>query len=249
MQGSIMKENTRKIVRLIAAIALVISLGILAVYLIGDIRDARIAKQLEDLKNSEAALPDVLDEYAALVEENPDTIGWLKIDGTPIDYVVMQTPKDANKYLHADFYGNYSYRGCLILDDRCDVLRSDNLTIFGHNMKDGSMFGDLLYYKDKSYYEQHKIISFDSIYEKHTYEVIAAIYTKIPGNEVEAFRYYRYSGIDDKEMFEQYKQFIKENREYETGVELQDGDKILTLSTCAYHTDNGRFIVVARQIT
>ena len=147
-----MKLDVRIIIRIIAFMALIVSLCILAVYIIGDIRDAQSDRDINDLKNSEVKLPDVLDEYAGLYAENSDTIGWLKIDGTEIDNVVMFAPDEIDKYLHRDFYGNDSYRGCLFVDEFCDVLNSDNLIIYGHNMKDGSMFGTLDKYAGKSFY-------------------------------------------------------------------------------------------------
>ena len=115
-------------------------------------------------------------------------------------------------------------------------------------MKDGSMFGSLMNYADEGFYEKHKYISFDTIYEKQTYEVVAAIKTAIPAAGEECFRYYEYTGSDDVKMFNEYVEFIEENRLYPTDAKLHEGDSILTLSTCAYHADDGRFIVVARKI-
>ncbi len=244
-----MKNKIIKIIRIIATITLVVSLLILAAYIIGDIRDARAAAHIEELRNQEAKAPEVLDEYAALYKENPDTIGWLTVDGTEIDNVVMYAPDEIEKYIHTDFNGEYSFRGCLFIDEYCDIFNSDNLIIYGHNMKDGTMFGTLLYYADEDFYKQHKTIKFDTIYEKHTYEIVAAIKTRIPYDSEDCFRYYEYTGSNDEKMFDEYSKFIEENRLYETGVKLEKGDKIITLSTCAYHTYNGRFIVVARQIS
>lgn len=241
--------KAKKIIRIISAAIFAVCIAILLFYLITDARDNWANKQLEALKNSEAEVPDVLSEYAALYNENNETIGWLTIDGTEIDNVVMYAPNDINKYLHCDFYGSYSTRGCLFLDEYCDIFKSDNLIIYGHNMKDGTMFGTLPYFAEESFYKEHNTFTFDTIYEKQTYEVVAAIKTEIPPEDVDCFRYYEYTGKNDTEMFRQYVQFIEENRLYDTGVELQEGDDILTLSTCAYHTEQGRFIVVARKIS
>lgn len=248
-----MKKSVIIIIRVVASAMLIVSLAVLGVYLARDIHDNNIAKEIFKLKGQKTEdgekIPDVLDEYAALYGENKDVIGWLKIDGTNIDNVVMFAPTVHEKYLRHDFYGNYSTRGCLYVDEGCDILHSDNLIIYGHHMHDGTMFGKLEDYSTKTYYLNHKYINFDTIYEKHTYEVVAAIKTEIPPVEEECFRYYRYTGENDTDMLSQYKHFIRMNKLYDTGVELQDGDKILTLSTCAYHRDNGRFIVVARQVS
>lgn len=247
--GVRMSGRLRKLLRIAAAVALVFSLGTLLFYLYDDYRSEKNEDKIHALKEQEElVIPDVLPEYSALYNENNDTIGWLRIDGTGIDNVVMYAPDEIEKYLHTDFYGNYSYRGCLYVDEYCDIFRSDNIIIYGHNMKDGSMFGALMNYLDEGFYEKHKYISFDTIYEKQTYEVVAAVKTAIPADGDECFRYYEYTGSDDEEMFNEYTKFIEENRLYDTDAKLLEGDSILTLSTCAYHADDGRFIVVARKI-
>lgn len=243
-----MNIDTRKIVRVISLIVLIASLCVLAVYIIGDLRDAKTEDDIKGLKGNDVKVPEVLDEYAGLYAENSDTIGWLKIDGMTIDYVVMQAPDEINKYLRHDFYGKDSTRGCLFVDEYCDIFNSDNIIIYGHNMKDGSMFGTLDSYADESFYAEHKIIRFDTIYEKHSYEVVAAISTSIPAKDEDVFRYYEYTSSNDEETFLDYADFIEKNKLYDTGVEINPGDKLLTLSTCAYHTTDGRFVVVARQI-
>ena len=245
-----MNDKMRKIIRLIALIALVVSVGVLIFYAVDDMRSKGTDDKLKDLKGAQAtpALPDILPEYKALYAENPDTAGWLRIDGTGIDNVVMYAPDEIDKYLHTDFYGNYSYRGCLFVDEYCDILSSDNLIIYGHNMKDYSMFGSLMYYVSEDFYRQHKLISFDTIYEKQTYEIVAAIKTELVPEGSDGFKYYEYTGSGDEASFSEYVKFIEENKLYDTDAELSPGDKILTLSTCAYHSEDGRFIVVARKI-
>ena len=179
--------------------------------------------------------------------DNADTIGWLRIDGTNINNVVMFAPDTPGKYLHMDFYGKWSYRGTLYVAENCDVRTADNILIYGHHMKDGSMFGSLISYKDAAFRAAHPIVQFDTLYASHSYEVVAAIETEIPAEGSDAFRYYDCIGTDP-EQFAQYCTFIEQNRCYDTGITIQPGDRLLTLSTCAYHTANGRFLVVARQV-
>ena len=109
------------------------------------------------------------------------------------------------------------------------------------------MFGSLMYYVSEDFYKQHKTVSFDTIYEKQSYEIVAAIKTELVPEGEYGFKYYEYTGSDD-ESFDEYVKFIEENRLYDTDAQLSSGDKLLTLSTCAYHTEDGRFIVVARKI-
>ncbi len=246
-----MRISIRKVIRIVSLIVFIGCAALLAFYFIGDLRDSEASRSVDKLKNAEATpLPDILDEYAGLYAENSDTIGWLKIDGTGIDNVVMYVPHDNSKYLHTDFYGNDSYRGCLFVDGWCDVLSSDNVIIYGHNMSDSSMFGALMSYVSEDFYKLHKTVSFDTIYEKQSYEIVAAIKTELVpenGGGEDSFKYYEYTGSSD-EKFDEYVKFIEENRLYDTDAQLSPGDKLLTLSTCAYHTDDGRFIVVARKI-
>lgn len=242
-----MKKSIRKAIRLVSLTVFIVCAAVLISYYIGDLHDAETGRRVDELKDSEVTVPDILDEYAGLYAENSDTIGWLKIDGTGIDNVVMYVPHDNSKYLHTDFYGNDSYRGCLFVDGWCSVLSSDNIIIYGHNMSDSSMFGSLMYYVSEDFYKLHKTISFDTIYEKQTYEIVAAIKTELVPEGEDGFKYYEYTGSDEK-SFDEYVKFIEENKLYDTDAQLSSGDRILTLSTCAYHSENGRFIVVARKI-
>ena len=242
-----MKISLQKVIRIVSLIVFIACAAVLAVYMIGDIRDSESNKYVDKLKDAEVTVPDVLDEYAGLYAENPDTIGWLKIDETELDNVVLFSRLDYEKYLHTYFFGNSSYRGCLFVDGWCDVLTSDNIIVYGHHMKDGSMFGVIDDYQSDEFYKQHKYISFDTIYEKQTYEVVAAIQTELPSDGEEGFRYNEYTGSDEK-SFAEYAKFIDKNKLYDTGVRISPGDKLLTLSTCAYHTENGRFIVIAKKV-
>ena len=97
----------------------------------------------------------------ALITENADCIGWLSIDGTNISYPVMHTPSDPQKYLRRNFYGKYSQSGVPFLDGRCD-LQSTNLIIYGHNMKNGTMFSDLKRYVDRDFLNAHRTVKFET---------------------------------------------------------------------------------------
>lgn len=98
----------------------------------------------------------------ALIAVNGDCIGWLSIDGTNISYPVMHTPSDPQKYLRRNFYGKYSQSGVPFLDERCDI-RSTNLIIYGHNMKNGTMFSDLKKYVDRDFLNAHRTVKFETV--------------------------------------------------------------------------------------
>ncbi|MBQ1616334.1 MAG: class B sortase, partial [Ruminococcus sp.] len=118
-----------------------------------------------------------LRKYDELYKKNPDFFGWLKIEGTKIDYPVMYTPRDSEYYLHRDFYCNYSDSGMLFIDGECPE-KGNYYLIYGHHMNNGSMFGELPKYSDKKFYEEHKTVFFDTRYELRDYEVVAAFYAK-----------------------------------------------------------------------
>ena len=98
----------------------------------------------------------------ALIAENADCIGWLSIDGSNISYPVMHTPSNPQKYLRRNFYGRYSQSGVPFLDGRCD-LQSTNLIIYGHNMKNGTMFSDLKKYVDRDFLNAHRTVKFEMV--------------------------------------------------------------------------------------
>lgn len=191
--------------------------------------------------------PQPLPEYVEVSAMNPDMVGWIVIEGTRINYPVMHTPQQTDKYLHLDFYGKYSSHGCLYAREQCSIdPASDNITIYGHNMKDGSMFAPLLNYSSKSYWESHRYITFDTLMEHHTYEIFAVFRTT--ASKGEGFTYHQFIDAKDAQEFQEYISDCKAIDLYETGIVPEYGDKLITLSTCEYSQRNGRFVVVAKRI-
>lgn len=190
--------------------------------------------------------PVMLSKYEALYEENQDIVGWLSIEDMKIDYPVMQC-EDDEYYLHHDFYGEDSKYGCLYVRNQADLDLGTNFIIYGHNMKDGSMFGDLDLYLQESFYLEHPVISFDTLYEERTYEIIAVFRSQVYQSDDDVFKYYQFYEADTEEEFNDFYSNIKELSLYDTGVEAAFGDMFLTLSTCAYHVTDGRLVVVAKR--
>lgn len=191
--------------------------------------------------------PAMLRKYAALKRENEHLAGWLLIEGTGIDYPVMQC-EDDEYYLHHDFYGNDSKYGCLYVRERADLENGVNFIIYGHNMRDGAMFGNLDYYLKESFYKEHPFISFDTLYEERVYEIVAVFRSQVYRAEDDVFKYYQFYEADTVEEFEEFYTNIKALSIYDTGVEAEFGDTFLTCSTCAYHVEDGRFVVVAKRV-
>lgn len=196
---------------------------------------------------SEEEEPVILPQYAGLYAKNNDLAGWLFIENTAIDYPVMQCGDD-EYYLHHDFYGNDSKYGCLYVRGKADLADGTNAIIYGHNMKDGSMFGDLDLYQSADFCREHSTISFDTLYEQRTYEVIAVFRSQVYDVDEDVFKYYQFYEVHTQEEFDDFYQNITELSLYDTGVTAQFGDTFLTLSTCAYHVTDGRFVVVAKRV-
>ena len=190
-----------------------------------------------------------LRKYDPLYERNKDFFGWLKIEGTKIDYPVMYTPRDNEYYLHRDFDGNYSESGCLFIDGACPA-NGNYYLIYGHHMINGSMFGELPKYQSYDFYKEHKKIFFDTRYELRDYEVAAAFYAEVydVSDEKNHFCYYKYADLSDPNTYYEYVSNVKAMSVYDTGVNPVYGDDLIALSTCNYHTEDGRFVVVARRI-
>lgn len=200
----------------------------------------------ENSEPQEASEPAMLRKYASLHQENEDLVGWLSIEGTGIDYPVLQC-EDDEYYLHHDFYGEDSKYGCLYVRDQADLDDGTNFIIYGHNMRDGAMFGDLDLYLKESFFQEHPTIHFDTLYEERVYEIVAVFRSQVYRAEDEVFKYYQFYEADTREEFEDFYRNIKALSIYDTGVEAEFGDTFLTCSTCAYHVEDGRFVVVAKR--
>lgn len=189
----------------------------------------------------------LLPEFAQLYQMNNDVVGWIKIPGTDIDYPVMQTPDHKDYYLKRDFDREYSARGCIYVQETCDVFTpSDNITIYGHRMRDRSMFAQLDRYLDKSFYDEYPYIYFDTIKELHTYQIISVFTTT--SSVGEGFRYHTFINAADETEFNNFAAGCKNMSIYDTGVTAEYGDKLITLSTCEYSHVNGRLVIVAKRI-
>ena len=208
----------------------------------------QVAGIIDEEKGTEVNDDGSLRKYDPLYNKNKDFFGWLKIEGTKIDYPVMYTPRDNEYYLHRDFNGDYSESGCLFIDGSCPA-KGNFYLIYGHHMRNGSMFGELPNYKDYEFYKEHKTVFFDTRYELRDYEVVAAFYAQVfpEDEEDDHFCYYKYTDLTNPQKFSEYVTNVKANAIYDTGITPVYGDELIALSTCNYHTEDGRFVVVARR--
>lgn len=198
--------------------------------------------------DQEIIVPEILDEYKMLYSLNQKLIGWIKIDDTYIDYPVLQTSNN-EYYMNHNFDQEQDKNGSIFLDMDCTILpRSTNLILYGHHMRSGRMFGQLNKYSSEEFYKEHKYIQFDTIYERGTYEVMYVFRSKIYEESEIVFKYYQFINANSETEFNSYMREMAAMSLYDTGVTAEYGDELLTLSTCDYYTDYGRFVVVAKRI-
>lgn len=191
---------------------------------------------------------EILPQFQDLAIQNPDLAGWLTVGGTRIDYPVMYSPDEPERYLYANFEKQYSFAGLPFIDAAGQV-DSGNRVIYAHNMLDGSMFRGLFRYEQKNYWEKHPTFTFSTLYEEKEYEIMSVFYDKVYKKTDTNFKFYQFFDTSDAEHFARAMEHFQEKQLYDTGVTAQPGDKLITLVTCAYQTDNGRFVVVAREKT
>jgi len=173
-----------------------------------------------------------------LQEKNSDCVGWLYIADTQINYPVMHTPCEPQKYLNKNFDGAYSYSGVPFLDGRCD-LESDNLILYGHNMNNGTMFADVMKYAERDYFVKHQTIVFETLTECREYLIFAVMKTST-GND-----WYRFINAESKEEYDDFIERAKKKSLYDTEVTPIYEKQILTLSTCTNRGKEERFLIAA----
>lgn len=258
----IKKEKNRKLVMRASILIAALSLGYFTFYCYRAYESGREFEELSDLKNSDFTLyrparvtvdepgekPDILEDYVTLYNKNKSLIGWLKIDDTIIDYPVMYS-KNGEYYLNHNFNQQKDNNGSLFIDVQCSIWpRSQNIIIYGHNMKSGKMFGSLSKYKNEAYYEKHPTIKFDTLYEKGEYQVMY-VFSEIVHNEAEvAFKYYQFVDANSEQEYDSNMEEMKKMSLYDTGITSRYGDELITLSTCDYTAGSERFAVIARRI-
>ena len=251
-----MKRKKLKRIRTAAFVLAAVMLIVTAAFCMGNLitHDAEVHRQeaifdelaeaaeetpIESEKSSETS-------FESLFSENSDMVGWIFIEGTGVNYPVMQTKNSPNYYLKRNFNKEYSDLGVPYVQENCDLATSDNIIIYGHHIKGGKMFGSLDKFTSKSFYDKHKIIQFNTLTEQSQYQIIAVF--KTIAYSASGFRYYDFVNAEDEADFNAYVSRCKELALYDTGVTAKYGDRLLTLSTCKRFAENGRLVVVAKKI-
>lgn len=192
---------------------------------------------------TESAEPQILPELQALYAQNSDLAGWLSIPAVGVDLPVMHAPEQKDHYLYRNFQQESSSHGCLYIWEEADLQTpSDNVTVFGHHMKDGSMFGNLKKYQRKSFWEENQTFTMTSLYQRRTYRIFSVLVTTASVGE--GFGYHAFTG-GTREEFDSMVEKFKAYALFDTGITPEYGDELVCLSTCDYSIPNGRLVVVA----
>ncbi len=195
----------------------------------------------------------ILQQYESYANANPDYVGWLHLEDTLIDEPVVQSQLDGNgywEYLYKDFYGNDKFAGTLFLDKACSIEEpaTDNWMIYGHNMNNGSMFGTLKYYRQEEFWKNHPTFSFITRDDVITFEILGVVQSWVSAEPQGQFEYYYFFDAENEGEFQDFVRQVKENSLYETGVEAEYGDQLITLSTCDSWHEEGRLAVIGRRL-
>lgn len=241
---------------------IILSLVILAIiywffFIKPSILNARESKAISNIIN-EVDIADVPQEVAngktdmqlkvsELKNQYPNMIGWIRIEGTNIDYPVMQWT-DNEHYLTYSYDGKKSKLGSIYLHKDADVNKpTSNFIIYGHNITTGVMFNELLDYKKQSFYNDHKIIKFTTVNKDAEYEIISVFVSKIYNQNDNVFKYYKFINASNEVDYNNYISNVKKLSLYNTGINAKYGDQLITLTTCEYSQKNGRIVVVAKE--
>lgn len=173
-----------------------------------------------------------------LLSMNSECFGWISIAGTNINYPVMHTLSNPQKYLNKNFYGEYSYSGTPFLDSRCSA-DSTNLIIYGHHMNNGTMFADLCNYTDYSYFTEHLTVVLETKDGAFAYSVFSVMKVKSDDG------WYKLTTVGTEKSYNSRIEYAKEKSIYNTEITPVYGQQILTLSTCYGYNQDNRILVLA----
>lgn len=247
-------NKLKKIVLLLLIVVFVCGIGYTIYYLYNSYKDKKDNTNIldnvivDDTPATEEKTEKML-ELEELQKENNEIIGWLEIEDTNINLPVCQTT-DNDFYLTHNYKKEKSKGGSLFLDKNFDLINSSsNYLIYGHRNTQGLMFEDLLKYSKEDFYNNHKTIKFTTNKDDSIYEIMSVFYSRVYyKKEKDVFRYYNFVNANNEEDYNDFVNNCKKSSIYDTGVTTNYGDQLLTLSTCEYSQEDGRFVVVAKKV-
>lgn len=246
-------KSKRIIIRTMLVIVFVISIAVLLLHLYNTNKEKQDNQNiLENIKIDTAEVTEERTEKMIQLEElqkeNEEIIGWLEIAETNINLPVCQA-QDNSYYLTHNYKKEKATSGALFLDKDFDLDKpSTNYLIYGHRNKNGTMFEDLMKYKDEQFFKSHPTIKFTTTKEDTEYQIIAVFFSRVYyKSEQNVFRYYQFVNAENETEYNEYISNCKKASIYDTGATAEYGEQLLTLSTCEYSQEDGRFAIVAKK--
>lgn len=243
-----------KIIFIFFIIVFVCGVGYLAYYLYDrnknkkDYEEILNDIEIDESKTTESKTERML-QLEELQKENEEIIGWLEIEGTNINYPVLQA-SDNDYYLTHNYKKEKASTGSIFLDKDFDLINgSSNYLIYGHRSQNGLMFEDLIKYAEEDFYKEHTKIKFTTNKDDSIYEILSVFYSRVYyKSEQNVFRYYYFVNANNEQEYNDFVNNAKKVSLYDTGVTAKYGDQLLTLSTCEYSQEDGRFAVVCKKM-
>ncbi len=248
-----LKKPIKIIIIIILLLIIILGISYIVVELTNASNDKNTYKDVSnifhDIDQKEDIHEQKINKLKELHKSYENVVAWLEIEGTDINYPVVETT-DNDYYLNHNYKNEKSSAGAIYFDKDVKINESDNLQIYGHRNKYGLMFEPLIKYAKKDFYEEHKTINLTTLEEDATYEILAIFYSRVYySNETNVFRYYYFVNAESEEAYNDFVSNAKKASKFDTGVDAKYGDKLITLSTCEYSRENGRFVVVAKKIS
>ena len=200
------------------------------------------ATDSETVSDSDTMLP----QYLGLYESNHDFFGWIRLANTDLDYPVMRASEESDDYLYSNLESDHFYIGVPYVDYNCS-RESDNILLYGDNTDSGGMFHALFEYENQAYWQEHPTIMFSDFYAEYEYEILSVFRDEVDAEQEDSFKFHQFIDAENEEDFAYAVSQFKEKSMYDTGVDAEYGDRLITLITRSYHAENGRFVVVARR--
>ena len=257
MQKNKHLKNSNKIkILLLIVLTIIVTLGVtyMSYYLYNNYKTRKDnAEILGNVKINETDITGTKTERMLQLEElqkeNEEIISWLEIEGTNINYPVLQA-SDNDYYLTHNYKKEKSSTGSIFLDKDFDLINgSSNYLIYGHRSKSGLMFEDLMKYAKEDFYKEHTKVKFTTNKDDSLYEILSVFYSRVYyKSEKNVFRYYYFVNANNEQEYNDFVNNAKKVSLYDTGVTANYGEQLLTLSTCEYSQEDGRFAIVCKKV-
>ncbi len=189
----------------------------------------------------------MLPGFEELYNMNSDFCGWISIDGTNINYPVMNSAYEPELYLNRSFNGTQNVSGTPFVGQAYS-LDTAYAVIYAHNLQNGIMFSSLPYYESDEYRRGHRYVNISSLYEQRTYEVFAACECNVEDTDPAAFRFYSVQPYPDERSFYRMTYWFKRHSYYDTGIDPIYGEQVIVLATCSNTDENNRFLVALKKM-